>query len=251
MSIARGQEGSHDAGALLEIDALTAGYGRAVVLQGFELRLGAGESACLVGANGAGKSTVLNAIYGFADVMSGCIRVGGEDVTRVAPDRKLERAGVGYVLQGSSIFPDLSVEDNLRLGLYGKRRSPSVRAEIERVLGRHPQLEARRRQPARVLSGGERRVLEIARALLMKPRLLLLDEPTLGLEPRAIETIFATLEELKHGGMSLLLVEQNVTRGLAFADTGYVLAAGRVALHAPARDLAADPAVGRLFLGGD
>jgi branched-chain amino acid transport system ATP-binding protein len=164
----------------------------------------------------------------------------------------LRVAGIAYVLQDNSAFSDLSVEDNLRLGAYLMRRKRDAQQAVERIFEHYPQLAQRRREPARVLSGGERRLLEIARALMMKPRLLLVDEPSLGIEPRYIELIFETLHDLKQReGMSILLVEQNAAKGLAFADVGYVLVAGKVVMAASGSELLSNPAVGRLFLGGD
>ena len=236
---------------LLPTEGLCAGYGVTEVVHDLDLALAPGEALCLVGPNGGGKSTVLNAVFGFADVARGRVVVNGRDVTRVPPAAKLARAGIAYVLQGSSIFPDLSVEENVRLGAYVERDAGVVNEALERTFERHPRLAQRRREPARVLSGGERRLLEIARALLVQPRLLLIDEPSLGLEPRYIDLVFETLETLKaREGTAILLVEQNARKALAFADTGCVMVAGRVVMSAAGHELAADPAVGRLYLGG-
>ena len=235
---------------LLRITDLAAGYGRTEILHGINLDVEAGQAVCLVGPNGAGKSTVLNAIFGFADVYSGSIAVGGQDVTQLAAHAKLERARIGYVLQESSVFPDLSVEENLRLGAYLASRREG-RLAIERIFEEYPRLAERRLEPARVLSGGERRILEIARALMMAPRLLLVDEPSLGLEPRHIDTVFDSLDGLRRRrALSILLVEQNVAKGLEFADVGCVLVAGKIALTGKGADLASDTSLGQHFLGG-
>ena len=236
---------------LLALHGVTAGYGRTQIIHDLDLRVSAGQALCLIGPNGAGKSTVLNAIFGFADVQAGSIVVGGRDVTQLASHEKLADAGIAYVLQDSSVFPDLCVEDNLRLGAYLEPRSRDVRDAVERVFDFYPRLRERGRQPARLLSGGERRVLEIARALMMQPRVLLIDEPSLGLEPRHIELVFDTLTELKRrDGLAMVLVEQNAVRGLAFADIGYVLVGGEIVMAGSGAELGADPAVGRLYLGG-
>jgi branched-chain amino acid transport system ATP-binding protein len=235
----------------LAIDGLVAGYGAMEILHGIDLRLGAGQSLCLIGPNGAGKSTVLHALYGFAAITGGSIRFEGRDVTRLGPSAKLKQAGIAYVLQDSSVFPEMSVEENLRMGGFLMDRPADARAAAEAVLERYPRLAERRRQPARVLSGGERRLLEISRALVMNPRLLLIDEPSIGLEPRYIDMVFEILEDLqRREGKTIVLVEQNARKGLAFADIGYVLVSGRLALAGRAADLLDNPEVGRLFLGG-
>ena len=235
----------------LRITDLAAGYGRTEILHGIDLDVESGQVVCLVGPNGAGKSTVLNAIFGFADIYRGSIVFGGQDVTQLAAHAKLQRAHIGYVLQDSSVFSDLSVEDNLRLGAYLASRREG-RLAVERIFEDYPRLADRRLQPARVLSGGERRILEVARALMMAPRLLLVDEPTLGLEPRHIDTVFDALDALRRrSALSIVLVEQNAARGLNFADVGCVLVAGKIALTGKGADLAADRSLSQLFLGGE
>lgn len=234
----------------LRIEGLHAGYGRSEILHDLDVVLGAGQSLCLVGPNGAGKSTVLNAIFGLAQVHGGRIAVDGREVGRLGTVARLQQAGIAYVLQESSVFPDLSVEQNLRLGGYLMRDDARVQAAVARILERYPRLAERRRERAAVLSGGERRLLEIARAVMMTPRLLLIDEPSIGLEPRAITQVFEMLHGLQdHDGVSILLVEQNVRQGLLFADLGYVLVAGRVVAAASGAELLQDPSVGRMFLG--
>ncbi len=236
---------------LVAIDGLVAGYGRMQILHGVDLRVGRGQSLCLIGPNGAGKSTVLHSIYGFARVMSGTIRVDGRDVTALSPHRKLAEARVAYILQDNSVFPDMSVEENLWLGGYLLEPRREARRAAERVFERYPRLGERRRQRAGVLSGGERRLLEISRALIMDPAVLLVDEPSIGLEPRYIDMVFEILSDLqRRDGKTMIMVEQNAKKGLEFADLGYVLVAGRIALAGRGRDLLADPEVGRLFLGG-
>jgi len=236
---------------LLAVDELVAGYGAMEILHGLNLRLGAGQSLCLIGPNGAGKSTVLHSIYGFTNIGGGRITIGGRDVTRLAPNAKLKQAGIAYILQDSSVFPDMTVEENLWMGGFLMDRPADAHAAAEAVLARYPRLAERRRQPARVLSGGERRLLEISRALVMNPKVLLIDEPSIGLEPRYIDMVFEILDDLqRREGKTIVMVEQNAQKGLAFADIGYVLVSGRLALAGRAADLLDNPDVGRLFLGG-
>ena len=236
---------------LLSIENLNAGYGRMQVLHGFSLEVAKGQSLCLIGPNGAGKSTVLHSIYGFTTITAGAIRVKGRDVTHLNPNAKLREAGIAYILQDNSVFPDMTVEENLLMGGYLMGRPSQARAAAHRVLDRYPRLAERRSQRAGVLSGGERRLLEISRALIMEPEVLLVDEPSIGLEPRFIDMVFEILGDLQRKeGKTIVMVEQNAKKGLEFADLGYVLAAGQLALAGRGDELLADPRVGRLFLGG-
>jgi len=235
---------------VLAVDDLVAGYGRMEILHGISLRVGAAQSLCLIGPNGAGKSTVLHSIFGFASIVSGRIAVNGRDVTRLPPSAKLKAAGIAYILQDNSVFPDMTVEENLLLGGYLMDRPQQARAAAARILDKYPRLAERRGQRAAVLSGGERRLLEIARALVMDPAVLLVDEPSIGLEPRFIDMVFEILRDLQRvDGKTVVLVEQNARKGLEFADIGYVLVAGRIARAGRGADLLADPEIGRLFLG--
>ena len=236
---------------LLTVENLRAGYGRMEILHGVDLMVAAGGSLCLIGPNGAGKSTVLHSIYGFTRILEGRIEVGGEDISRLSPNQKLKRAGVAYVLQDNSVFPDMTVEENLWMGGYLMERPEQAKEAAERVFAKYKRLADRRRQPARVLSGGERRLLEISRALVMDPKVLLVDEPSIGLEPRYIDMVFEILTALqREEGKSIVMVEQNAKKGLEFADVGYVLVAGNVARAGRGSELLEDPEVGRLFLGG-
>ena len=236
---------------LLAIDDLHAGYGRMEILHGVNLQVAAGQSLCLIGPNGAGKSTVLHSIYGFTDIRSGHVRLNDADITRLAPNQKLRDAGIAYILQDNSVFPDMSVEENLWMGGYLLPDPDAAKAAAERVFAKYDRLAARRGSPARVLSGGERRLLEISRALIMNPRVLLVDEPSIGLEPRYIDMVFEILADLKRSeGKAIIIVEQNAKKGLEFADIGYVLVAGTVALAGSGEELLSHPDVGRLFLGG-
>jgi branched-chain amino acid transport system ATP-binding protein len=239
---------------LLKIDGLRAGYGAMEILHGISLRVGSGQSLCLVGPNGAGKSTVLHSIFGFTQVYAGAISIrateGWSDITHVRPSEKLRSSGVAYILQDTSVFPGMTVEENLWMGAYLMDKTDAKRA-ADQVFDKYPRLAARRKHAARVLSGGERRLLEISRALVMDPRVLLVDEPSIGLEPRFIDMVFDILRELQErDGKTVIIVEQNAKKGLEFADIGYVLVSGKLALAGKADDLLQDPEVARLFLGG-
>lgn len=235
---------------VLRIDSLVAGYGKMEILHGIDLQVGAGQSLCLIGPNGAGKSTVLHSIYGFTNIMGGSITVKGTDITRLTPNEKLKDAGVAYVLQDNSVFPDMTVEENLWMGGFLMDTTAHAKEATEKVFEKYPRLAERRRLRAGVLSGGERRLLEIARALIMEPQILLVDEPSIGLEPRYIGMVFEVLDELLHRqGKTILMVEQNAKKGLDFADIGYVLVSGEIAMAGKGNDLLQDPEVGRLFLG--
>jgi branched-chain amino acid transport system ATP-binding protein len=236
---------------LLAIDNLHAGYGKMEILHGIHLQVGAGQSLCLIGPNGAGKSTVLHSIYGFTRIYTGTVRVDGQDITQLTPNEKLKHAGIAYILQDNSVFPNMTVEENLWMGGYLMASSEAARDAAERVFQKYKQLAERRKQPARVLSGGERRLLEIARALVMDPRILLVDEPSIGLEPRYIEMVFEILADLQRGeGKAIIMVEQNAKKGLEFSDIGYLLVSGSVAMADTGDNLLKHPDVGRLFLGG-
>jgi branched-chain amino acid transport system ATP-binding protein len=239
----------------LRIDDLHAGYGQMEILHGFNLRVGRSQCLCLIGPNGAGKSTVLHSIFGFTNVYSGTIsteRNGARvDVTGLSSNDKLRSAGIAYILQDKSVFPGMTVEENLWMGAYLMDRTVDAKIAAEKVFDKYPRLAARRRHQAKVLSGGERRLLEISRALVMDPQILLVDEPSIGLEPRFIDAVFEILGDLQHKeGKTIVMVEQNAKKGLEFADIGYVLVSGKLALAGRAKDLLADPDVGRLFLGG-
>ncbi|MEJ2361546.1 MAG: ABC transporter ATP-binding protein [Gammaproteobacteria bacterium] len=236
---------------LLEIHDLIAGYGRMEILHGMDLLVGKGQSLCLIGPNGAGKSTVLHSIFGFTHIMSGQILKQGQNITRMTPEQKLRQTGVAYILQDNSVFPDMTVTENLLMGGYLLPDQHQVRSAVEQVLDKHPRLAQRRRQRAGNLSGGERRLLEISRALIMNPDILLVDEPSIGLEPRYIDSVFEILARLQQEeGKTIIMVEQNAKKGLEFADIGYVLVSGQLALVGTGNDLLQQPEVGKLFLGG-
>jgi len=236
--------------SVLSVEDLHAGYGKMEILHGVDLAVGQGSAVCMIGPNGAGKSTVLHSIYGFTRIRSGTVRVEGRDITGLSPDQKLKQAGIAYILQDNSVFPDMTVEENLWMGGYLMDSPDQAKEAAERVFAKYARLADRRHKPARVLSGGERRLLEISRALVMDPKVLLVDEPSIGLEPRYIDMVFEILADLrKNEGKAIVMVEQNARKGLQFADVGYVLVAGSVAKVATGAELLADPEIGRLFLG--
>jgi branched-chain amino acid transport system ATP-binding protein len=239
----------------LSIRNLRAGYGNMEILHDFTLHVGRAQSLCLIGPNGAGKSTILHSVYGFTQIYSGEITVGqGGDkrnITRLTSDRKLKEARVAYILQDKSVFPNMTVEENLLMGGFLLHSHAKAKAAAERVFDKYDRLAARRHHAAKVLSGGERRLLEISRALVMEPDVLLVDEPSIGLEPRFIDMVFEILHDLQHReGKTILMVEQNAKKGLEFADLGYVLVSGQLALAGKGDELLQNPEVGRLFLGG-
>lgn len=236
---------------LLSINDLRAGYGKMEILHEFSLRIGRGQSLCLIGPNGAGKSTVLHSIFGFTNIFSGSIIIDGQDVTKLTPSQKLAKAGIAYILQDKSVFPQMTVEENLLMGGFLKNKPAEAKIAAEEVFDKYSRLADRRDKPAGVLSGGERRLLEISRALVMQPKVLLVDEPSIGLEPRFIDMVFEILNDLQRkDGKTIIMVEQNAKKGLAFADIGYVLVSGETAIAGDGNELLENPDVGRLFLGG-
>jgi branched-chain amino acid transport system ATP-binding protein len=244
-----GTQGTTDAtDALLELSGVTAGYGNTTVVHEVDLAVPEGDIACLVGPNGSGKSTVMKAIYGFADVFGGSISFDGDDVTHRNPQNSL-RSSMSYVLQSSSVFPDMTVHENLLMGGYVFGDDDRAARRAEELYDEFPRLDERREQEAGMLSGGERRLLELARGLVVEPKLMLLDEPSIGLEPSYIEQVFDRIRDLNDLGTTILLVEQNAEKGLSIADKGYVLASGQIAFSGTGTELLEDEEVGRLYLG--
>ena len=240
-----------EAAPYVDITGLRAGYGKMEILHDLDLKVSKGQSLCLIGPNGAGKSTVLHSIFGFTNIFAGSIRVGGPDLTALAYPDQLKRAGIAYILQDKSVFPGMTVEENLWMGGYLMESTAEAREASEQILKKYPRLSQRRTPPAGELSGGERRLLEISRALVMGPEVLLVDEPSSGLEPRFIDMVFGILDELQHQeGKTIVMVEQNAKRGLEFADIGYVMVSGNIAIAGSGDELLENPDVGRLFLGG-
>ena len=182
----------------LTIKKLSAGYGKMEILHDFDLFVSRAQSLCLIGPNGAGKSTILHSIYGFTNIFSGQIEIEGKEITKMTPAQKLKSVGIAYILQDNSVFPDMTVEENLLMGGYIKDQTEESYQEAEKILEKYESLRNRRSQPAKVLSGGERRLLEISRALVMKPSVLLVDEPSIGLEPKYIDMVFEILGDLQN-----------------------------------------------------
>jgi len=235
----------------LTIKQLSAGYGKMEILHNFDLFVGKAQSLCLIGPNGAGKSTILHSIYGFTNIFSGQIEINGKEITNMTPAQKLKSVGIAYILQDNSVFPDMTVEENLLMGGYIKEKTEESYKEAEKIFEKYERLRNRRNQKAKVLSGGERRLLEISRALVMRPNVLLVDEPSIGLEPKYIDMVFEILRDLQQNEKkTIILVEQNAKKGLEFADIGYVLVSGQTAIAGKGNDLLKNSDVGRLFLGG-
>jgi branched-chain amino acid transport system ATP-binding protein len=235
----------------LEVRGLQSGYGRLSVLHGIDLDAGDGELVAVIGANGAGKTTLLRTLSGLLSASAGTVRLGGTDVTGLGPE-KLARAGLAHVPENRLVFPSLSVEDNLVLGGYTRRRGPAAerRQARDRVLILFPRLEPRLRQAAGTLSGGEQQMLAIGRGLMAQPRVLVLDEPSVGLAPRLVGEIFTALGRLRDEGLTLVVVEQNARAAFGVADRAYVMDRGRVVLDGEPATLLSDPRVTAGFLGG-
>ncbi|MEA2612678.1 MAG: branched-chain amino acid transport system ATP-binding protein [Chloroflexota bacterium] len=233
---------------MLELADVHVRYGNVRALQGVSLRVETGELVALIGSNGAGKSTTLRTISGLLRPTQGTITFEGADITTAATDR-IVRLGISHCPEGRHIFGSLSVSDNLRLGAVSRSDAGEVAKDLETVFELFPLLKERLGQAGGTLSGGEQQMLAIGRALMSRPRLLLLDEPSLGLAPLMVERIFATIAELKRQGRTILLVEQNVHQALDVADRAYVLETGRMTLDGPADVLRQDPKVEQSYLG--
>ena len=239
----------------VSIEHLNAGYGKMEILHDFNMQVARKQSLCLIGPNGAGKSTILHSIFGFTNIFSGKILIGDgddkKDITSLTSSEKLKNSGIAYILQDKSVFPGMTVEENLWMGGYLMDKPDQPKETAEKIFAKYSRLAQRRTHQAKVLSGGERRLLEITRALVMEPEVLLVDEPSIGLEPRFIDMVFEILHDLQHGeGKTIIMVEQNAKKGLEFADVGYVLVSGETAIAGSGDELLENPEVGRLFLGG-
>lgn len=234
---------------MLELRDVTGGYGRITILNGVSFRIEPGTITTMIGPNGAGKSTVFKAIFGLLNITGGQVLLQGEDVTRNTPAQMIAR-GVTYVPQGRNVVPQLSVWHNLELGGITAPDQTRLRARMEEVMDQFPMLREFQHRKAVELSGGQQKQLEIARALLLEPRLLLIDEPSIGLSPNLVQEVFATLTRLRDRGVTVLMVEQNAKAALAMSDDGLVLELGQTRMHDRAAKLLADPRVGQLFLGG-
>ena len=232
---------------LLELDDVHVRYGKIEALKGISLAIDEGEIVTLVGGNGAGKTTTLKTISGLRPVAAGAIRLRGESIVGLAPHR-LVALGVAHAPEGRGIFPGMTVRENLEMGAYG-RRGGDQRSDLERALDLFPRLRERIRQFAGTLSGGEQQMLAIGRALMARPNLLLLDEPSMGLAPKLVSQVFDTITEINRQGTTILLVEQNAAQALQRAHRAYVIETGRVVIEGPAADLRKSPAVRKAYLG--
>jgi branched-chain amino acid transport system ATP-binding protein len=232
---------------MLAVEQVTSAHGRILALRGVSLDVPAGEIVALVGSNGAGKTTLLRAISGVQPILAGRIVFDGESMERVAAHRRVAK-GIVHVPEGRQVFAPLSVEDHLRLGAY-LRRDTAIVQDIERVYLLFPSLKERRHTAAGKLSGGEQQMLALGRALMGRPRLLLLDEPSMGLAPMLVDEIFDVILGLKAAGITVLLVEQNAVGALGIADRGYVIETGTIVHHGHGRDLLGDPDVRASYLG--
>ncbi len=233
---------------MLKLKNLRAAYGKIEALHGVTLSVKEGEIVTLIGANGAGKSTTLKTISGLRKVSTGRIVFDGHDITGVAGPRRVEM-GICQAPEGRGIFPGMSVTENLEMGAYARART-SLEEDFERVFTLFPRLSERKKQPGGTLSGGEQQMLAIGRALMARPQLLLLDEPSMGLAPMLVAQIFSIISEISAQGVTILLVEQNASQALQRADRAYVLETGRIVKEAPARDLLDDESVRAAYLGG-
>lgn len=232
---------------LLDIQDLYSGYRGVDILKGIHLKVNPGQMVVIIGPNGAGKSTVLKSLFGLATIRSGRVLFQGSDITHL-PAEQLVRRGIGFVPQTNNVFPSLTVQENLEMGAFIRR--DNLAAQLERVYELFPPLKEKRRQAAGSLSGGQRQMLAIGRALMVEPQLLLLDEPTAGLSPLYIEQTFALLQEINRLGISILMVEQNAKQALKMADWGYVLSTGENRFEDTGPNLLSNPEVLELFLGG-
>jgi len=233
---------------LLRAEALTAGYGKMAILHDVTFIVTPGELVAVIGPNGAGKSTAFKVIVGFLKPTEGRVLFDGDDITGLRPDQVLRR-GLAYVPQGRIVFPQMTVLENLEMGAYIERDARKIRDSLERVYALFPVLAERRQQKAGTMSGGEQQMVAIGRALMTHPKLVLLDEPSLGLSPKYVALIFEKLVEMKKSGYTLMVVEQNAAKALAVADRGYVLELGRNRFEGTGRALLEDPEVKRLYLG--
>jgi branched-chain amino acid transport system ATP-binding protein len=234
---------------MLALDAVAARYGRITALHSVSLTVGAGELVCLIGSNGAGKTTTLKTISGLLHPAAGRILLDGSEIHGLTPREILQR-GIAHCPEGRRVFPYMTVKENLEMGAYVRADAREIAGDLDRVLGHFPILAERRRQSAGTLSGGEQQMLAIGRALMARPRLILFDEPSLGLAPTIVETVFTIIAGIQREGTTVLMVEQNAHMALQLATRAYVIETGRVTLEGLARDLANDPHVRQAYLGG-
>jgi len=234
--------------ALLRLDSIESGYGSLRILKGVSLEVFAGEIVTLIGSNGAGKTTVLNTVCGVVRVLSGRVVFEGLDITHL-PTHEIARRGIVHVPEGRKLFPDMTVAENLEMGAHLRRDRAGIRADMEKMYELFPILGERRRAPAGALSGGEQQMCAIARGLMARPRIMMFDEPSLGLAPKLVEQIFAIIRGINDSGTTVLLVEQNAHMALQLAHRGYVIATGEITLSGSGRELLGNEMVKRLYLG--
>ncbi|HTV75194.1 MAG TPA: ABC transporter ATP-binding protein [Candidatus Acidoferrales bacterium] len=235
--------------ALLEVEGIDAHYGRICALNAVSLHVDEGEIVTLIGANGAGKTTTLRVISGLLRPSKGAVRFAGEDITRISPDQ-IVRRGLSHSPEGRRVFARMTVRENLELGAYTRSSRAEIAEDFERVFTFFPRLRERVAQKAGTLSGGEQQMLAMGRALMSRPRLLLLDEPSLGLSPILVQTIFSIIREINARGTTILLIEQNAHQALSIASRGYVLELGKIAFEDASANLMASEAVRAAYLGG-
>jgi branched-chain amino acid transport system ATP-binding protein len=234
--------------SVLELRDLVCRYGKVPALKGISLRVGKGQLVALIGANGAGKTTTLRSISGLLPASSGSITFDGADITRASP-RKILDAGIAHCPEGRRVFAELTVHENLEMGAY-LRRDAAVVEDFDRTYAQFPRLAERRRQVAGTLSGGEQQMLAFGRALMSRPRLIMFDEPSLGLAPNIVEQTFGIIQDIRAGGVTVLMVEQNAYTALEMCDHAYLLESGALALDGPGRALIDNPHVRQAYLGG-
>ncbi|MGP6156377.1 MAG: ABC transporter ATP-binding protein [Vulcanimicrobiaceae bacterium] len=234
---------------MLEVDKIECSYGRIRALEGISLKVEDGEIVTLIGANGAGKTTTLRAISGLVRPGKGSIRFDGRDLMRLTPDQ-IVKLGLGHSPEGRRVFSRMTVRENLELGAFIRKSAAEIKSDLDRVLTIFPRLQERLTQKAGTLSGGEQQMLAMARALMSRPRLLMLDEPSLGLSPILVQTIFGVIREINAAGTTILLIEQNARQALSIASRGYVLEVGKIAFQDTAANLMSSEAVRAAYLGG-
>jgi len=234
---------------ILVLDQVVAGYGKMTILNGTIARIPRGAITTVIGPNGAGKSTMFKTIFGLLPARSGAISFNGRDSTNCSPRQMLD-AGVVYIPQGRNIFPELSVRHNLELGAVALSDQTSLRDRMDRIMQRFPMLQEKASAQASTLSGGQQKMMEVARGLLLDPKLILIDEPSIGLSPVMVQEVFAIIRSLRDNGVTILLIEQNAKQALQISDHGLVLEQGQTRIEATAPKILADPRIAQLFLGG-
>jgi len=235
--------------ALLRLDGVFAGYGKMTILNGMSARIRRGAITTVIGPNGAGKSTMFKTVFGLLPVRAGSIAFNGRDITNLSPRRMLD-AGVGYIPQGRNIFPELNVSHNLELGGVALSDQTGLPVRLEAIMRRFPMLREKADTQASTLSGGQQKMLEIARGLLLDPKLILIDEPSIGLSPVMVQEVFAILQELRDKGVTIVLIEQNAKQALQMSDDALVLEQGQTRIEDSASKVLTDPRIAQLFLGG-